>query len=75
MEAAAELSAKVRAGPAAARPPHAPRAPRSRAPQAAPDGRKLLARVQGPGGPRSALPPRPSLALPAPLRAARASAL
>lgn len=41
VEAAAELSAKVRAGTAAARTPHDSRAPRGRAPQAAPDGPML----------------------------------
>ncbi|KAJ8790896.1 hypothetical protein J1605_020990 [Eschrichtius robustus] len=56
VEAAAELSAKVRAGSAAARPPHAPRAPRSRAPQAAPDGPKLL---PGCGVPADPAPPSP----------------
>lgn len=75
MEAAAELSAKVRAGPALAWPPRAPGAPRGRAPRAAPDGPTLLPRLGVPADPAAPSPPRPSPALPTPRRAPSASAL
>ena len=76
VEAAAELSAKVRAGTAAAWAPRDPRAPHGRVPQAAPDGPTLpWRRIPADPHPPSPPTPLPSLALPTQLGAPPASAL